>query len=192
MKVFKLKGELRKDLGKKATKALRSEDLIPCVLYGGEENCHFVVSSKAVKGLVYTPNVYIVELNVEDKSYSAILKDLQFHPVSDNVIHLDFYQISADRPVVIDVPVKLNGFAVGVKAGGKLTLVNRKLKVKALPDNLPDNLELDVTNLELGKSIKVKDLSYDNIEVVNNKNLVIAQIKLTRAARAAAKAATGK
>ena len=177
MQVFELQGELRTDLGKKATNLLRAEGKVPCVLYGGKENVHFSVVEKDLQKLLYTPVVYIVKVNVAGQSYEAVMREIQFHPVSDRVLHMDFYQISEDKPVVMEVPVQ---------AGGKLSLVVRKLKVKAIPANLPGEIVLDVTNLGLGKSIKVKDLSFENFEIVNAKEVVVAQIKLTRAARAAA------
>ena len=186
MQVFELQGELRTDLGKKATNLLRAEGKVPCVLYGGKENVHFSVVEKDLQKLLYTPVVYIVKVNVAGQSYEAVRREIQFHPVSDRVLHMDFYQISEDKRVVMEVPVKLQGFAEGVQAGGKLSLVVRKLKVKAIPANLPGEIVLDVTNLGLGKSIKVKDLSFENFEIVNAKEVVVAQIKLTRAARAAA------
>ena len=173
MQVFELQGELRTDLGKKATNLLRAEGKVPCVLYGGKENVHFSVVEKDLQKLLYTPVVYIVKVNVAGQSYEAVMREIQFHPVSDRVLHMDFYQISEDKPVIMEVPVKLQGFAEGVQAGGKLSLVVRKLKVKAIPANLPGEIVLDVTNLGLGKSI-------------NAKEVVVAQIKLTRAARAAA------
>ena len=179
MQVFELQGELRTDLGKKATNLLRAEGKVPCVLYGGKENVHFSVVEKDLQKLLYTPVVYIVKVNVAGQSYEAVMREIQFHPVSDRVLHMDFYQISEDKPVIMEVPVKLQG-------GGKLSLVVRKLKVKAIPANLPGEIVLDVTNLGLGKSIKVKDLSFENFEIVNAKEVVVAQIKLTRAARAAA------
>ena len=185
MQVFELQGELRTDLGKKATNLLRAEGKVPCVLYGGKENVHFSVVEKDLQKLLYTPVVYIVKVNVAGQSYEAVMREIQFHPVSDRVLHMDFYQISEDKPVIMEVPVKLQGFAEGVQAGGKLSLVVRKLKVKAIPANLPGEIVLDVTNLGLGKSIKVKDLSFENFEIVNAKEVVVAQIKLTRAARAA-------
>ena len=173
MQVFELQGELRTDLGKKATNLLRAEGKVPCVLYGGKENVHFSVVEKDLQKLLYTPVVYIVKVNVAGQSYEAVMREIQFHPVSDRVLHMDFYQISEDKPVIMEVPVKLS-------------LVVRKLKVKAIPANLPGEIVLDVTNLGLGKSIKVKDLSFENFEIVNAKEVVVAQIKLTRAARAAA------
>lgn len=183
MQVFELKGELRTDLGKKATKVLREENKVPCVLYGGKENVHFSVVEKDLSKLVYTPLVYLVKVTVDGNSYDAVMREIQFHPVTDRILHIDFYQISAEKPVIMEVPVKLNGFAEGVQAGGKLVQVVRKLKVKALPANLPGEVELDVTTLGLGKSIKVKELSFDNFEVVNAKEVVIAQVKVTRASK---------
>ncbi|WP_298616765.1 50S ribosomal protein L25/general stress protein Ctc [uncultured Odoribacter sp.] len=183
MQVFELKGELRTDLGKKATKVLREENKVPCVLYGGKENVHFSVVEKDLSKLIYTPLVYLVKVTVDGNSYDAVMREIQFHPVTDRILHIDFYQISAEKPVIMEVPVRLNGFAEGVQAGGKLVQVIRKLKVKALPANLPGEVELDVTTLGLGKSIKVKELSFDNFEIVNAKEVVIAQVKVTRASK---------
>lgn len=185
MQVFELKGEVRTDLGKKATKVLREENRVPCVLYGGGENIHFSVLEKDLSKLVYTPFVYIVKITVDGNSYESVMREIQFHPVSDRILHMDFYQIFAEKPVIIEVPVKLKGFAEGVQAGGKLVQVIRKLKVKALPANLPGEVELDVTSLGLGKSVKVKELSFDNFEIVNAKEVVIAQVKVTRASKSA-------
>ena len=183
MQVFELKGELRTDLGKKATKVLREEKKVPCVLYGGKENIHFSVVEKDLSKLVYTPFVYIVKIMIDGNAYEAVMREIQFHPVTDRILHIDFYHIFAEKPVIIEVPVKLKGFAEGVQAGGKLVQVIRKLKVKALPANLPGEVELDVTSLGLGKSIKVKELSFANFEVVNAKEVVIAQVKVTRASK---------
>lgn len=185
MQVFELKGEVRNDLGKKASKTLRTEQKVPCVLYGGEENIHFAVVEKDLMKLLYTPVVYTIKVSLNGKVYNAVMREIQFHPVTDQVLHIDFYQIFEDKPVVMEVPVKLQGFAEGVQAGGKLVLITRKLKVKAVPANLPGEIVLDVTSLGLGKSIKVKELSFDNFEVVNAKEVVVAQIKMTRAAKSA-------
>ena len=133
--------------------------------------------------MVYTPFVYIVKIMIDGNAYEAVMREIQFHPVTDRILHIDFYHIFAEKPVIIEVPVKLKGFAEGVQAGGKLVQVIRKLKVKALPANLPGEVELDVTSLGLGKSIKVKELSFDNFEVVNAKEVVIAQVKVTRASK---------
>jgi large subunit ribosomal protein L25 len=183
MKTFELKGELRKELGKIACKKLRKEGNMPCVLYGGKENVNFTVDKPSLKKLIYTPKVYLVDLTIGKKKHQAILKDLQFHVVTDEVSHLDFLEISDDKPVEIGIPVELTGVAPGVLAGGKLALVNRKLKVKALAKDLPDNLIVDISDLNLGKSIKVQDLNFENIQILNSKNTVVASVKLTRAAK---------
>lgn len=183
MKSIEIKGSLRKATGKKDSKQLRKEDKTPCVLYGGKENVHFSVEKLNLKKLVYTPNVYLVNLDIDGSKRTAILKDMQFHPTTDEVSHIDFLETFEDKPVEISIPVELKGLAAGVKAGGKLQTLNRKLKVKALPKDLPDTLVIDVTNLTLGKSIKVGDVSFNNIEMLNVKNTVIAAVKLTRAAK---------
>ncbi|WP_066630433.1 50S ribosomal protein L25/general stress protein Ctc [Labilibacter marinus] len=185
MKKIELKGSKRTEIGKKATKELRKEDKVPGVLYGGEEVKHFVIEEKQLKALVYTPNVYIISLDIEGDKVEAILQDIQYHPVSDRILHLDLLQIADDKPVIIEIPVALNGFAEGVRAGGQLSLEQRKLRVKALPVNLPDTLDINIDHLKLGDSVQVGGLAFDNIELLNAKNSVVAAVKLTRAARAA-------
>jgi len=191
MKTFELKGEIRNDFGKKAAKAFRKEGLIPCVIYGnhGEENISFVVKSGDIRGLIYTPEVFLVNLDLGTKKMQAILKDIQFHPVKENVLHADFLHIIETAPVTIEIPVRLQGLAVGVKAGGKLSLDKRKLKVKALPAKLPEILEVNVEHLDLGKSIQVNQLNFDNLELLDAPNAVVCRVQLTRAARGAAAAA---
>ena len=190
MKTFELKGTLRsnENLGKKAVKALRASGIVPCVLYGGKENVNFQVTAADVRKLIYTPDIHLVELSIDGKPYKAIVKELQFHPVSENLLHIDFLQIVADKPVTVEIPVQLEGHAEGVKAGGKLSLEARKLKVKALYSNLPDRVVVDVNSLGLGKKIQVADLHYDNLEIVNVKSQIVAQVKATRASAAAAQA----
>ena len=185
MQVFELNGEVRNDLGKKATKAVRREEKVPCVLYGGEANVHFAVLERDLKKLLYTPNVYLVNLNLDGNAYSAVMRDIQFHPVTDRALHIDFYQTSEDKPVAMEIPVRVTGFAAGVQAGGKLALITRKLKVKALPKDMPDEIVVDVTSLGVGKAIKVQDVHVEGVELLNAKSVVVAQVKLTRAARAA-------
>lgn len=189
MKTLALEGSKRTDLGKKATKALRVSELIPCVLYNGSENVHFTVSVSAVRNLIYTPHVYIVELNIDGTIVSAIKKDIQYHPVTDEILHIDFLPVTEAKPVVMDIPVVLNGLAEGVKQGGKLMQEMRYLKVRGVYTQLPDTLDVDVTDLVLGKTIQVKELAYENIEILNSSVSVVASVKLTRAARAAAGAA---
>jgi len=191
MKSFDLKGTVRTDLGKKATKAERVVDNVPCVLYGVAENVHFTTTVSEIRKLVYTPEVFVVNLEIEGKVTKAIMKALQFHPVTDKVLHLDFLAISEDKPVIVNLPVKLEGLAEGVKAGGKLALEMRNLKVKGLYTQIPENIVIDVTELGLGKSIQVAKVSVPNLEILNAKNAVVAQVKLTRAARGAA-ATAGK
>ena len=189
MQVFDLKGEVRNDLGKKATKAVRYAEKVPCVLYGGEANVHFAVLDKDLKKLLYTPNVYLINLDLDGKSYGAVMRDIQFHPVKDTILHVDFYQIDETKPIVMEVPVQMEGLAEGVKAGGKLTLQMRKLKVKALYNAIPEKLIVNVSHLGLGKTVKVGELSYEGLELLNAKEAVVCAVKLTRAARGAAAAA---
>ena len=191
MQVFDLKGEVRNDLGKKATKAVRYAEKVPCVLYGGEANVHFAVLDKDLKKLLYTPNVYLVNLDLDGKSYGAVMRDIQFHPVKDNILHVDFYQIDEAKPIVMEVPVQLEGLAEGVKAGGKLALQMRKIKVKALYNVIPEKLIVNVSHLGLGKTVKVGELSFEGLELISAKEAVVCAVKLTRAARGAA-AAAGK
>lgn len=186
MKSLVLEGSKRVDLGKKATRALRLSELIPCVLYNGNENVHFAVTVAAVRPLIYTPNVYIVELNIDGQKVQAIKKDIQFHPVTDEILHIDFLPVAEDKPIVIEIPVKLLGLAEGVKQGGKLIQEMRYLKARAVYTQLPDTLDVDVKKLVLGKTIQVKDLAYENVEILNSLGSVVASVKLTRAARAAA------
>lgn len=186
MKKIELRGSKRDSIGKKATKDIRLEEKVPGVLYGGKEVVHFAIEEKQLKGLVYTPNVYMVSLDVDGTKVDAILQDIQFHPVSDKILHIDFLQIFEDKPVIIEIPVSLKGFAEGVKAGGRLTLEQRKLRVKGLPVHLPDTLDINISSLKLGDSIQVGALSFENLELLNAKNSVVAAVKLTRAARAAA------
>ena len=192
MKTLELNGSPRTDFGKKASKNVRNKGNVPCVLYGGEKNLHFQVKKEDLRALIYTPAVHLIKLNIAEKAYMSILQDVQFHPVSDEPLHLDFLQIFEDKPILIEVPVKLNGFAAGVKDGGKLSLDLRKLKVKALYKDIPDFLEIDITNLELGNTVQVGVLEFPNMELMNTKNAVVCAVKLTRVARgiAAATAAT--
>lgn len=194
MQVYDLKGEKRTEVGKKAAKAVRASEKVPCELYGEGENVNFCVLEKDLTKLLYTPMVHTVKLDIDGMVCDAMIQELQFHPVTDRVLHIDFLKIHPEKPVAIEVPVKLKGFAEGVKAGGRLVQMIRKLKVRALLADLPGDLEIDVTNLGLGKSIKVKDLSFDKFEVVNGKEVVVAQVKVTRATKtddtAAAPAAT--
>jgi large subunit ribosomal protein L25 len=189
MKTFELKGTERTDLGKKATKVVRVSESVPCVLYGGEKNIHFTATASDLRKLIYTPDVYVVNLEIDGKKCKAVMKALQFHPVSDKALHIDFLEVFETKPVIIEIPVKLIGLAEGVKAGGKLALQMRKLKVKGIYTQIPEHITVDVTSLGLGKTIQVDAVSVENLEILNAKNAVVAQVKLTRAARGAAAAA---
>ena len=200
MKSIEVKGSLRTDIGKKATRELRKNNGVPCVLYGvkKDENglpvaTHFTVTVDGLRNLVYTPNIYLVNLDIDGTVVTAIMKDIQFHPVKDNILHVDFLQVEENKPIVMEVPVQLEGLAEGVRAGGKLALQIRKLKVKANYNAIPERLVIDVTPLGLGKTIKVGELSYEGLELINAKEAVVCAVKLTRAARGAqAAAANGK
>ena len=184
MKTFELKGTLRsnENLGKKAVKALRASGIVPCVLYGGKENVNFQVTAADVRKLIYTPDIHLVELSIDGKPYKAIVKELQFHPVKDNVLHIDFLEVT-DKPIVMEVPVKLQGLAEGVRMGGKLSQELRRLKVKGDYKDIPEFLVVNVEKLALGKTIQVGALSYDKLTILNNPINVVAAVKLTRAAR---------
>ena len=198
MKSIEIKGSLRTETGKKATHSLRQNNSVPCVLYGMQKDengnqvaTHFTVTVDGLRKLVYTPHIYVVDLNIDGKIVNAIMKDIQFHPVTDAILHVDFLQINEENPIVMEVPVQLEGLAEGVKAGGKLALQIRKLKVKALYNLIPERLVVNVTNLGLGKTIKVGELNYEGLTLLNAKEAVVCAVKLTRAARGA-QAAAGK
>jgi len=183
MKTFELKGSLRKNVGKKDTRALRAAAKVPCVLYGGKENLHFAVAEGDFRNLIYTPHVYIVDLNVDGKKVQAVLKDIQFHPVQEQILHVDFLEVSDDKKLDIAIPIETFGLAEGVKMGGKLQVAYRRLKVRGLMKDLPDTLKVDVSGIKLGSTIKVGQLAFDNLELLDSKNAVVASVKLTRAAK---------
>lgn len=198
MKSIEIVGSLRTETGKKATHSLRKNNSVPCVLYGMQKDengnqvaTHFTVTVDGLRKLVYTPHIYVVDLNIDGKVVNAIMKDIQFHPVTDAILHVDFLQINEENPIIMEVPVQMEGLAEGVKAGGKLALQMRKLKVKALYSAIPERLIVNVTNLGLGKTIKVGELNYEGLEILNAKEAVVCAVKLTRAARGA-QAAAGK
>lgn len=195
MKEINLTGQLRSDLGKKASKSLRKEGLIPCNMYGitttdGKPSAFsFTVPMTELRKLIYTPHIYLVNLTVDGKLHTAILKEIQFHPVTDAVLHVDFLEVNEEKPITIGLPVKLVGLAQGIRDGGRMSLSLRKLNVKAPYKSLPEHLDVDVTALTIGKSIKVGQLSYEGLELVTGKDVVVCSIKMTRAASMAAQAA---
>lgn len=185
MKTIEIKGTERKEVGKKSTRELRKADRVPCVLYGGEKVIHFSAEVNEFRNLVYTPNVYIVGLDIEGQKINAIVQSIDFHPVTDAILHIDFLQVFEDKKIGIAIPVKLTGLAKGVQEGGKLMLKQRKLNVRGFAKDFPDALEIDVTEMTLGKSKKVSELSFDNLELLDPKNSVVAAVRLTRSAMAA-------
>ena len=196
MKEINVSGQKRTDLGKKASKAIRKEGLVPCNIYGEAKAdgkpvaMAFTATMSELRKIVYTPHIYVINLDIDGEHHTAILKELQFHPVTDKLLHIDFYEITDKKPIVIAVPIKLNGLAEGVRAGGKLAASVRSLKVRAAYTQIPERLEIDVTNLGLGKTIKVADLSFEGLELVTPASVVVCQVKMTRSAMsAAAKAA---
>ncbi len=185
MKSVTIKGEKRESLGKKEAKKLRAQELIPAVLYGGEDVVHFTVPFSELRKLVYTPSIFLIDIDIEGKVYKAIMQDIQWHPVEEQILHVDFMKIEEGKLVKIAVPVKLDGLAKGVKAGGKLKKNLRLLKVKALAGNLPDVIEINVSKLGIGQSIKVADLNFDNIEFLDSKSNVVVSVITSRAAKSA-------
>ena len=195
MKEINVKGTARAAFGKKAAREIRKANAVPCNLYGEakDENgapvaLPFTVTNDELRNLIYSPDIYAVNLNIDGKECKAILKEIQFHPVKDNVLHVDFYEITDTKPIVMEVPIKLNGLAEGVKAGGRLAASVRKLKVNAVYTNIPERLNIDVTSLGLGKTIKVGELHFEGLELVTSKEVVVCQVKMTRGARSAASA----
>ncbi len=211
MKKFALNAQPRTELGKKSVKALRKEGKIPAVINGGKIvdlpysgtlkegqklvnidekrgiiTTDIVVNAEDVRKLIYTPDIFEVDLNVNGEEIKAVMKDLQFQPVKDTVLHIDFLEVYPDKPIVMEVPVQIEGHAEGVKAGGKLTMSMRKLKVKAPYTDIPERLVINVDNLGLGKSLAVGDLHFEGLELMNAKNAVVCAVQLTRAARGAA------
>lgn len=187
MKHFTLKGEIRAKGNKAALKAFRSQGLVPCNLYGqGIDNILFTVSEKELKGLTHTPASYIVDLELDGKTYTAVAHEYQWHPVDDNCLHVDFLAVNETKPIVISVPLKLYGHPKGAQAGGKFTQSARSLKVCALMKDLPDQLEVDVTPLELDKRMVAGELKFEGLKIVSDKNTIICSVKTTRAMQQAA------
>jgi large subunit ribosomal protein L25 len=190
MKSITIKGSERESVGKVATKALRNAGLVPCVLYGGNQAVHFSAEVMAFKNLVYTPNAHTVVIDLgKGKSFNAILQDIQVHPVSDKILHIDFFQLFDDKEITMEVPVKIVGTSKGVLAGGVLRLNTRKLEVKALPANLPDFVEADITPLEMGNKLYVTKLVSDKYKLMHPDNTVVCQVRISRAAMKAAQEA---
>jgi large subunit ribosomal protein L25 len=180
MKTITIEGQLRTEIGKKATRQLRSQELVPGVIYGGAQEVNFSAPAKAFKTLVYTPQFQLAEVKVDGKSYTCIMKDLQFDKVKDNLIHIDLLELVENKKVVADLPLKFNGIPNGVKEGGKLVTKMKSLKVKTLPKYLTENIEVDISKLNLNENIRVEDVKVDNMEIMNSPRIPIASVVLTR------------
>lgn len=199
MKEINLSGKKRTEVGKKATKQMRKEGLVPCNMYGekkGEnglpEALSFAISAADLRKLVYTPHIYVVNLDIDGEAHKAVLKELQFHPVTDALLHVDFYEINEVKPITIGIPVKLNGLAQGVRDGGRINLSIRKINVTAPYQAIPEHLDIDVTNLRLGKSIKVGELNFEGLEIATPAEVIVCSVKTTRASKSAAAAAAAE
>jgi large subunit ribosomal protein L25 len=195
MREIALNGQKRTDIGKKASKLLRKEGLIPCNLYGekkGEngqpEALAFAIPMAELRKAIYTPHVYVMNITIDGALHVAIVKELQFHPTTDALLHADFYEVNATKPITVGIPVKLNGLAQGVRDGGRISLSIRKINVTAPYKNIPEVLDIDVTNLQLGKSIKVGELSFEGLDIATSPEVVVCSVKATRASRSAAAA----
>jgi len=189
MKSITIKGSERENVGKKATKAVRDAGMVPCVIYGGNQPVHFVADERAFKDLVYTPNAHTVVVELKGTSYNVIMQDIQFHPVSDKILHIDFFQLSDDKEIIMEVPVKITGTSPGVLLGGVLRLNQRRLKVKALPKNLPDFVEASISELQMGNKLYVTKLETNNFKLMHPDNTVVCQVRISRAAMKAAQEA---
>ena len=189
MKSITIKGSERENVGKKATKAVRDAGMVPCVIYGGNQPVHFVADERAFKDLVYTPNAHTVVVELNGTSYNVIMQDIQFHPVSDRILHIDFFQLSDDKEIIMEVPVKITGTSPGVLLGGVLRLNQRRLKVKALPKNLPDFVEASISELQMGNKLYVTKLETNNFKLMHPDNTVVCQVRISRAAMKAAQEA---
>ena len=192
MKEINVTGQKRTDLGKKASKALRKEGLVPCNLYGEAVQdgkpvaLSFAVPMAELRKVVYTPHIYVINLIIDGESHTAIMKELQFHPVTDALLHVDFLEVNDQKPITIGIPVKLVGLAQGVRDGGRMNLSIRKINVTAPYQQIPEHLDIDVTALKIGKSIKVGELSFEGLELATGKDVIVCSIKMTRAAMSAA------
>ncbi|OQD43619.1 50S ribosomal protein L25/general stress protein Ctc [Croceivirga radicis] len=181
MKSITIKGSQRESVGKVATKALRNAGKVPCVIYGGESPIHFSAEELSFKELVYTPNAYTAVIELENgQSINAVLQDIQFHPVTDSILHIDFFQLFDDKPVTMNIPVRLEGNSPGVRNGGRLLFRNRKLSVKALPNLLPDEIVVDISKLKIGGKIAVESLRVDEYTIMQPDNITVVQVKASR------------
>lgn len=191
MKSVELQGTARDSRGKKASKDLRAQENVPCVLYGNGENKFFYASESQFREIIYTPNVYLINLDLSGKKHRAIIQDIQFHPVTDKLVHIDFLEVTDNKKVVVNLPVTVSGNSQGVKEGGKLSVDKKRLKVKAFVKDMPEVVNIDITTLGMGKTIRIGDLKFDKVEFVEPASMPVVTIKATRQAKEAAES-TGK
>lgn len=183
MKTFEINAHKRAEHGKKSTKKLRAESQIPCIMYGGKENVQFYAHENEFRKMVYSDQVFLIELDIDGAKYKAVMKELQFHPVTDKVLHIDFIEVIDGKKTTVELPVRLQGTSAGILAGGKLRLKKRYLKVKGLVTDMPEVLTIDITNLVIGSVIKVSDLSYDNLEILDPAQAMVVGIVTSRLAK---------
>ncbi|WP_434504081.1 50S ribosomal protein L25/general stress protein Ctc [Prevotella sp.] len=195
MKEIGVTGQKRADLGKKASKELRKQGLVPCNIYGEKKGANgapeafaFAAPFSELRKIIYTPHIYVVDINIDGEHHTAILKEIQFHPVTDAPLHVDFFEVNDQKPITMGVPVKLVGLAQGVRDGGRMNLTVRKINITAPYQQIPEHLDVDVTALKIGKSIKVGELSYEGLEIATSKSVIVCSIKMTRQAQQAAAA----
>jgi large subunit ribosomal protein L25 len=180
MKSVSISGSPRVNVGKKDAKAIRNKNMVPCVLYGGKEQIFFTTSEDSFKNIVYTPEICTVKIQVDGKEFNSIMQDIQFHPVSDKILHVDFLEIFDNKPITMHVPLKVTGTAPGIIKGGKLLMKIKKLKVKALPKYVPDTITIDISKLDIGDSIRVNEVAAENITILDAPNNIIATCRVTR------------
>ena len=180
MKTVSISGSLRENVGKKDAKKNRKLGKIPCVTYGGKEQIHFTVDEIDFSKLIFTPEVFIINIDINGNEYTTILQDIQYHPVTDKVLHVDFLEVILGHPIIIGIPVKLEGSSQGVLKGGEFIQKLRKLKIKALPRHLPDNIVIDISDLDIGDNIRIKDIKQENLEFLDIQNAVIVGVKTAR------------
>ncbi len=192
MKTVSLSGSIRSNVGRKDAAELRAKNQVPCVLYGGKEQIHFSADERSFKNIIYTPEVNLVEIDVNGGKYVAVMQEAQYHKLTDKLIHADFLQVFPDKPITIELPVKTVGVSEGVKAGGKLVIKMRKLKARGLAANMPEAIAVSIDGLQIGGSVAVGDIKLDGIELLNAKNVTVCSVNTTRAVAAEAAATTDK
>jgi large subunit ribosomal protein L25 len=189
MKTLELKGQKRENIGKRGSKDLRIAEMIPCVIYGGASTVHFSAELAELKNFIYSPEVYFANITIDGTAYKGVMKEVQFHPVTDDLHHVDFFEVKEDKKVRISLPVKVVGNSVGVRSGGRLAVNVRKLQVEALPKDLPDFIEIDISNMNIGDKMRISDMKLEGVTFLDAANVVVAAVAVTRNTKSAAAAA---